>query len=82
MKQWIIFIPDMPHLTKNIVTCLELSLSSRSKQNLKYGKVPMNMWMIQEIWMKCGGASGQLESTKLTAEHFEKNAFSRMNVKL
>jgi hypothetical protein len=26
-KQWIIFLPDMPHLTKNIVTSLELSLS-------------------------------------------------------
>jgi hypothetical protein len=64
-KQWIVFIPDMPHLTKNIVTCLELSLSMQSKRNLKYGKVPMNMWMIQEIWMKCGGASGQLHSTKL-----------------
>ena len=81
-KQWIVFIPDMPHLTKNIVTCLERSSSVQSKRNLKYGKVPLNMWMIHEIWMKCGGASGQLHSTKLTADHFHKNAFSRMNVKL
>ncbi len=30
-RQWCIFLPDMPHLTKNIVTCLELSSSSKSK---------------------------------------------------
>ncbi len=29
--QWCIFIPDMPHLTKNIVKCLKLSSSSKSK---------------------------------------------------
>ena len=30
-KQYIVFIPDMPHLTKNIVTCLELLSSKQSK---------------------------------------------------
>jgi len=81
-KQWIIFLPDMPHLTKNIVTALELSSSKNSKQNLKYGVVPVNMQMIEEVWLKCDGASGQLQSTKLTHRHFDKNAYSRMNVKL
>jgi hypothetical protein len=81
-KQWIVFLPDMPHLTKNIVTSLELSSSKNSKRNLMYGKVPLNMLMIEEVWLKCDGASGQLHSTKLTSRHFDKNAYSRMNVKL
>jgi hypothetical protein len=29
--QWCIFLPDMPHLTKSIVTCLKLLSSSKSK---------------------------------------------------
>jgi hypothetical protein len=81
-KQWIIFLHDMPHLTKNIVTALELSSSKNSKRHLKYGVVPVNMHMIEEVWLKCDGASGQLQSTKLTHRHFDKNAYSRMNVKI
>jgi hypothetical protein len=40
------------------------------------------MQMIEEVWLKCDGASGQLQSSKLTSRHFDKNAYSRMNVKL
>ena len=36
--------------------------------------------MIEEVWLKLDGASGQLQSTKLTSHHFKKNAYSRMNV--
>jgi hypothetical protein len=81
-NEWIEFLPDMPHLTKNIVTSLELSSSKTSKRNLMRGMVPINMQMIHEIWLKCDGASGQLQSTKLTSRHFDKNAYSCMNVKL
>jgi hypothetical protein len=48
-KQWIIFLPDMPHLTKNIVTSLELSSSLNFKWDLRYGNAPMNMQMIEEM---------------------------------
>ncbi len=81
-KQWLIFIADMPHLTKIILTCLKLSSSKKSKQHLKHGNMPINMGMIEEIWQRCDGASSQLHMTKLTNQHFEKNAFSQMNVKL
>ena len=47
-----------------------------------YGKVPVNMGMVEEIWLKCNGSSGQLQSSKLTSRHFDKNAYSRMNVSL
>ena len=72
----------MPHLTKNIVTALELSSSKYSKRSIKYGKCPVNMKMIEAIWMRTGGATGQFHETKLTVYHFEKNAYSRMNVSL
>jgi hypothetical protein len=72
LKQWIVFLPDMPHLTKNIVTSLELSSSKKLKRNLMYGKVPVNMGIVEEIWLKCDGLSGQLQSSKLTSRHFDK----------
>jgi hypothetical protein len=81
-KQWIVFLPDMPHLTKNIVTSLELSSLQNLKRNLMYGKVPLNMQMIEEVWLKCDGASGQLQSSKPTSLHFNKSAYSWMNMKL
>ena len=72
----------MCHLTKNIATSLKLLSLKNSKCNLMYGKVPVNMGMIEEIWLKCDGSSGQLQSSKLTSWHFDKNAYSRMNVNL
>jgi hypothetical protein len=55
LLQWIVFLPDMCHLTKNIATFLELSLSKNSKCNLMYGKVPVNMGMVAEIWQNAMG---------------------------
>ena len=60
---------------KNIVTSLKLSSLKNLKRNLMYGKVPLNMQMIEEVWIKCDGASGQLQSSKLTSRHFDKNAY-------
>ncbi len=76
-NEWIVFLPDKPHITKNIVTSLELSSSKTSKHNLVIENVPINMQMIREIWL-----NGQLQSTKLTLRHFNKNTYSHMNVKL
>lgn len=79
---YIIFMPDMPHLMKNIVTALELSSDKSSKRNLKFGKCPTNLSMIECVWIALGGGSAQLQESKLTAFHFDKNAYSRMNVSL
>ncbi len=35
--QWFNFVPDIPHLTKNVFTCLELSSLSESKQKMRMG---------------------------------------------
>jgi hypothetical protein len=75
-KHRIIFIANMPHLSKNIFTCLEKSSIKNSKRNLKFYKVSVNLNMIEDIWMRMGGASGQLHSTKLTRQHFEIDSFS------
>jgi hypothetical protein len=41
------------------------------------------MQVIEEVWLKCDGASGQeLQNSKLTHRHFDKNASSCMNVNL
>ena len=79
---YIIFLPDMPHLTKNIVTCLELSSSKSSRRSLKFGNCPVNLGMGEEVWLALGGNSRQLQETKLTSYHFDKNPYSRMNVAL
>jgi hypothetical protein len=79
---FIIFLPDMPHLIKNIVTALELSSNSKSKRDIKYGKCPLTLWLIENVWRAMGGDTCQLQETKLTIHHFHKNAYSRMNVSL
>ncbi len=53
-----------------------------TKRNLNFGKAPVNLNMIEDVWMRMGGASGQLHSMKLTTQRFEKDLFSQMNVKL
>ncbi len=42
-----------------------------------YGKVPLNMQMIEEVRLKCDRASGQFQSSELTSRHFNKNAVDR-----
>ena len=79
---YVILLPDMPHLIKCICTALELSSRRDSKRDLKYGKCHMNLEMINNVWRALGGGASQLQESKLTAAHFDKNAFSRMNVAL
>ena len=81
-KDYIIFLPDMPHLTKNMCTAIEFSSSLFSKRNIKFGKCPVNLGMIEEVWLEMEGATKQLQETKLSRQHFDKNAYSRMNVSL
>lgn len=80
--EYTIFLPDMPHLSKNICTALEYSASGYQKRNIKYGKCPVNLGLVEDVWQRCDGASCQLQETKLSNEHFDKNAYSRMNVSL
>ncbi|EJK46778.1 hypothetical protein THAOC_34538 [Thalassiosira oceanica] len=75
-------IPDLCHLGKNLVTCLELSSNKSSQRDLKNGKAPVNLRMGEHCWLATGGGSNQLQETKLTNRHWDRNAYSRMNVLL
>ena len=80
--EWFVFIPDNSHLTKNVVTAIEKSLDKGSKHNIKYGKCPVNLGILEDIWFEMGGATLQFHPPKLSIRHFNKNAYSRMNVSL
>ncbi|KAL7542027.1 hypothetical protein ACHAWF_011062 [Thalassiosira exigua] len=80
--EFVIFLPDMPHLTKNIVTALEYSGSKHQKRSIMYGLCPVHLGMVEEVWMSMDGLTCQLQDSKLTVGHFDKNAYSRMNVSL
>ena len=75
-------IPDMPHLSKNVVTAMEFSSKKNQKRNLRRGKKPVNLNMIKVPWVKTGGKSKQQHPTKLTVHHFEKNSHLRMKIRL
>ena len=79
---------DIPHIIKRIVNALELSNpSSRSRRKLsKFDGAavrPLCLAMIRGAWESLGCLElGQIRESKLTLQHVEKNAFSRMNVRL
>ena len=45
-------------------------------------KCPVNLGVLEDIWFKTGGAMLQFHTTKISVQHFDKNAYSRMNVSL
>jgi hypothetical protein len=81
-KDYLLFLPDMPHLIKNMVTALEKSSKWTSKRDLKYGNDPINLNAIFEMWKATGGLTHQQSHTKLSTAHFYKDAYSRMRVYL
>ena len=64
--EWFIFIPDNAYLTKRIVTALEKSSSKKTKRNIKYGKCPNNLGMVEDVWIETNGATLQFHPTKLS----------------
>ena len=64
--EWFVFIPDNSHLTKNAVTTIEKSSDKRSKRDIKHGKCPINLGMVEDIWIKTGWSTLQFHPTKLS----------------
>ena len=56
-------MPDMPHLSKQIVTAIELSGSKTSKQKNKFGKCPVNLGMVKDVWLNLNGGFSKLHKT-------------------
>jgi hypothetical protein len=81
-SSFVMFLPDMPHLVKNMVTAMEKSSNKHSKRDLKYKYDPLNFNAIYDMWKATGGLTHQQAHTKLSTAHFFKDAYSRMRVNL
>jgi len=73
---------EMPHWIKKFVNRLEQSSSSKSSVSLKFRGQQMSLDMIKDAWLWDDEGFGSLRKTKLTEDHFYKNAYSRMRVHL
>ena len=45
-----------------------------------FGKCPLNLFLMEDVWLRLDGLSCQLQETKLTIHHSDKNAYSCMDV--
>jgi len=96
-SEWpIFFLSDTPHGVKKVVNALESSNAGNNKKrqlqhhdsdgNLR----PLSLKMCEDVWLDYEGQTSEsavcgeapLKLTKLTRDHFNKNAFSRMRVPL
>lgn len=78
----IVHIPDPMHCSKTVCTALENSSSTKSQRSLYYGQCPMSLKMVETCWLATGGGTVQMDATKLSAQHFNKDNNSRMDVPL
>ena len=72
---------DMPHAIKKVVNALEWSSDNRNRRKLRFRGYPLHLMMLYDLWME-SKRDGNLTVTKLTDDHFFKNASSRMRVYL
>ena len=75
-------IGEMPHWVKKFVNAMENSSLPKSKRNMEYRGSKINLGMIEKVWRGELGGINLLRQSKLTDEHFNKNAHSRMRVHL
>ena len=92
----IFLLSDTPHEVKKVVNALESSNNNDKKRKLQKISTdgepqPLCLDMAKDVWLKYDGllntnsavcGENPLKRTKLTREHFHKNAFSRMRVPL
>ena len=72
----------MPDWIKKFVNAMENSCYDKEKRDLVYKGRKINLGMIKRMWRKNTGGISILRTTKLTDEHFHKNAHSQMRVHL
>ena len=61
---------------------MENSSYKKEKRDLTFKGKKINLSMIKNVWLKSIGGISLLRTSKLTDEHFQKNAHSRMRVHL
>ena len=75
----VVQIPDLLHLTKNVVTALKYSWLGSHKRWILYKGCLFHLGFVKDCWVVTGGGTNQLHPTKLTWYHFLKDANSRMD---
>ena len=73
---------EIPHLVKKIVNRLEQSYIKKNKIALEFRGQTLSLNMIKEAWLWDDKGFGTIRKTKLTEDHFCKNAYSRICVHL
>ena len=85
MKKLIIstlIIGEMPHWIKKFVNAMEKSSAPKEKRDMTFRGEKISLHMIENVWRESLGGISALRLSKLTDEHFDKNAHSRMRVHL
>lgn len=75
----IINAPDLLHLSKNVVTAMEMSWKKDHKRFIMYKKCPFHLGLVKDAFVATGGGSNQLQPTRLSSRHFNRDANSRMD---
>ena len=73
---------EMPHWVKKFVNAMENSSISKEKRNMIFRGREISLGMIESVWRESLEGVNIICTTKLTDEHFNKNAHSRMRVHL
>lgn len=73
---------EMSHWVKKFVNAMENSSlpESKSKRKMTYQGAELKLSLIEEVWRSTLLDYNYIRTNKLTEEHFEKNAHSRMRV--
>lgn len=73
---------EMSHWIKKFVNAMENSSlpENKSKRNMRYGGGEIKLSLIEEVWRDTLLDFNFIRTSKLTEEHFDKNAHSRMRV--
>ena len=67
---------EMPHWIKKFVNALENSGLDSEKRSMEFRGKKISLRMIEKVWHVYKGEINELQMTRLTDEHFDKNAHS------
>ena len=73
---------EMPHWVKKFVNAMENSSIRKEKRNMTFRGEEVSLGMVEDVWRDGLEGMNMIRTSKLTDEHFNKNAHSRMRVHL
>ena len=72
----------MHHCVKKYVNAMENSSLRNEKRNMTFRGQEVSLGMVEEVWRDSLKGMNMIQTSKLTDEHFNKNAHNRMRVHL